>query len=160
MKNKALLLLLFATFNLSAQYINNTEFEWTVISKCLPNDACLALNYGVQNSPILNSACDCTIDTYLAQVVESLELDDDVNGVLKLKIFIQHDNEICLMSIGERNIKLSNDALKSMEEKIESLDIVSLGEIRDITVNNIGYLYVEIQNGVLDKYKCVNFALI
>ncbi len=141
------------------QSILDKEFQWINYEDCLALDTKCEVFVKVQKDPVLVGYTSSEFNDFCNDLIESLKLGAEQNGVLKLKILFTIDKELCLKDLGLLELNLSKEQRIILADGLNPIKRYECGQQRNHKVNCIGILYLTIKEGKFEQYRNVNFEL-
>ena len=157
---KSLLILkicLLTCFASIGQTISDYEFEWKKNNDCLSEERSIEIFKKVEQDPIITEFNKQQFKNFIQESIQNLNLPKNQNGVLKLKLLFEINQNLCIKEIGVKELDLSQGQIDQFFKTLSSIDQFKAGKQRGIEVNCLGILYINIRNGKVDKFRIVNF---
>lgn len=96
------------TFSLS---IPDSKFTWTENELCLPKENCTEIFLKAQQDPLMHGLDSTVFNTFLINMVSDLNIYNQTNTILKLKILFPENGKLCVVKIGSKGLALSEENL-------------------------------------------------
>ena len=144
---------------INAQTIPDSEFHWVEDEQCYPQGICLQTFVKVEQDPVLTQFNSQEFNDLIGNLIDQLNLDENVGGIIKLKLLIAENQNLCVTRIGTKEIKLSEFHFNEITNMLSSIYKFKLGKQRNVEVNCLGILYINIAGGKMEEIKNVNFSI-
>lgn len=150
------LLLILSIQNISnSQSLANIKFSWKHLNYCKIGEPgkCTPLWITVFEKPIITSLTKSELEEKIKALSKKLELEDDVNGILKIKFIIPINSSLCVQEIGQKTTNLQNSEIDVLAKWFNSIIDFIPGKHKGDEVNSQGLLYLIIENGKIISFK-------
>lgn len=154
-----LIIIITAHFPSEAQTIPDNEFSWETTQQCKPLEKNTELFVVVEKAPSIKQYSIEQFELLIKNLILKLHLNDEQNGVLKIKILFTVKQEFCVNSLGFKDITLDKIQQDLIISTLGSIYQFEPGKQRNIEVNCQGILYIYIKKGKLEKIRNVNFTI-
>jgi len=144
----------------SAQSISDSEFQWKKNLSCLPEGTSTEIFVKVEQEPVLKQFNTPQFENFIYHIIDKFDLKENQSGILKLKLLFARNQNICVKEIGTKSLVLSEIQMDELSKALNSINQFEPGKQRNITVNCLGILYINILKGKVDKIKNVNFRIL
>ena len=139
------------------QSLPYSECTWFRTNECIPQGVCFDRYLKAEKDPALADLDKTHFENMVRAVVKRMNLAQNVNGFLKLKIIFSIDGSLCLYKLGTHQIELDSQKISLWTNLINSSGQVLPGRQKDLIVNCEGILYIAIVEGIMEFYRNFNF---
>lgn len=161
-KSLLILIILFFGSSLWSQhrakkvYIPDKHFTWENYPSC---KRLHPLYKKAERDPIISNKSIAEFEQTVTSIIENSNLSKKEHGVLKLILLFAKDQSVCIQKMGSKDILLDKATSVHLVNMLENdLEIVPPSN-QGQNVNSIGYLYIEVENGLVKSIQRKNFDL-
>lgn len=154
-----IILSIITSATLTAQTISDSEFKWNKNDDCLSKGICKEIFLKVEQDPTLTQIDKSDFDKLIEKAVNELSLVKTNNGIVKLKILFAKGQNLCVTKFGTKSIDLSKSHMDRIVKTIHEISEFDCGIQRNIEVDCLGILYIDISDGAVQKIRNVNFMI-
>lgn len=142
-----------------AQTITDSEFKWIKYEDCIPKETCKEIFLKVEEEPALTKLSKPKFDQLIGAIINEINLEENKSGVIKIKILFAKGQNLCITQIGTKSFELSDKQIDKIKKRIGEIDEFKHGRQRNIDVDCLGILYIDITNSKVTKTRNVNFTV-
>lgn len=142
-----------------AQSIADSEFKWIKSEDCLLKGACKEIFLKVEEDPALTQFSKPKFDQLIGNIISEVNLEENISGIIKLKILFAKGQNLCVTQIGTKSFKLNDKQIDKIKKRISEINEFKYGRQRNIEVNCLGILYIDITDRKVAKTRNVNFTV-
>ena len=139
----------------SSQSLANIKFSWKHLRYCKIGEPgkCTPLWITVEEKPIITSLTKAQFEDKIKALSNELNLDEDINGIMKIKFIIPIELPMCLQKIGQKTTKLEDGEVEILANWFNTITDFIPGKYKGEAVNSQGLLYLIIENGKIINFK-------
>ena len=140
-------------------YVSDNEFDWVKNPNCAIVNWTDPIYKKAEIDPKIQLNNGSSFSSFLNEKFKRLNIDENVNGVLKLKILFNKNRTLCIQEIGVKNIlstEISSQVYTLFEIFPQNVTIVPARHKMQI-VHSQAMLYLIIKNGKPAKFCQKNF---
>ena len=142
-----------------AQTIPDSEFKWVKSEDCIPKGTCKEIFLKVEEDPALTQLSKPEFDQLIGNIINEINLKENKSGIIKLKILFAKGQNLCVTQIGTKSFELSDKQIDKIKKKISEINEFNYGRQRNIEVDCLGILYIDITNRKVSKTRNINFTV-
>lgn len=143
----------------TAQTILDSEFKWTKFEECFPKGTNKEIFVKVEEDPALIQYSKTEFDILIGNLIKKFNLAENSNGILKLKILFAKGQNLCVTRIGTKSLELNDNQRHKIIKRFHEINKIKYGRQRNIEVDCLGILYIDITNGEVSKTRNINFKI-
>lgn len=154
-----IILSIITSTTLGAQTVSDSEFKWIKNDDCLPMGISKEIFLKVEKDPMLTQIRKSEFDKLIEKAVAESSLEKHNNGIVKLKILFEKGQNLCVTKFGTKSIDLNKFHKDRIIKTIHEISEFDCGKQRNVEVNCLGILYIDISDGVVREIRNVNFMI-
>ncbi len=158
MKHLAIIILFSITTNLqsNAQSFPDADLTWVQNDSCVVTGAEVFVK--VEIDPVIKQFSRAEFEAFMYNLILKLNLEEDQNGILKLKLLFAKNQNLSVRAIGYKDISLKKSQIDTLTNSLNAIHHIIQGKQRHIEVHCQGILYIHIMNGKMRTMSHVNFT--